>query len=721
MLFCKNKTKRILLLLTCLVLVATVFVGCVPNNPGPNDDPGGGDNPDGDNPGGEPFLGNLSGTEIAKLLLANQRLDANKLNKGNIFADGSQTLNKLARRAARRVATVDVPASEQLGNFSVSNGEATWSDFAEYNNSYSYFQNITDLIVNTAKQGAELIDFVKENVSFVDVWLNFGYEKYYLSVNENSETLCRSDSDGIFVCKRYTDENGKTVYELLNAQSFSTRRVKYIPDERYEFSELMPSVQQELYFVADHSKGYWETFCANTGGELYNERFTILKNDVAYMFDYNAAFQSVGTLGVMSADAATEFFRISNVGSAGSINMEMQFAGFDGIAKAVASASYVDDNGNLTDFEKATVHLDNGKTVKVGDTFADGTVEIGGIHLNALADGYFGSFDVTVSGNSDDEIWANFSKFLQETGMECRRPWEDVFNSIPVANADAENLVQYYQWNGNSIATLEDITAGVAVESARIDAIKDIYEQIKDTESVDMGEATEEVDLDSFNFATIGEAAFTGATVNGKTVIIGAIQLTVSDTTLFVEETAYNVVLALTADGKDIVAVSKGEVNVYGGGDSFTVSAQSLQFDLPQFSDGEYTVVAYVATDDGIRVSELTVAEFDEVAVGDGDFGFSVQHNDNNAISIEYQNQTDHYVRIECIALEYPEFLKTVSTSVFVYGTPSGKLEKLTDGDYVEVAENGEILDGTYRMSYTVSNGDNVTGYVYVEYVIIAE
>lgn len=337
-------------MLVSIVLVVSILTGCV-----------------------NASVPEYTGTTTAKLLLANSRLNSDQLDSENIFDNGSKAMQTLARRAARNLNVV-VP-HETIGNFSTSNGQAEWSGFVEYNNSYSYFQNITEVIVSIAQKGAFFIDVVKENIKIVDVWVNYDNAKYYLSVGESFETLCRVDQDEVFTCKRYTDENGKTVYELFTEQDFASHRVKYVPDERYELTELIPSVDQELYFVADHSKGYWETYCATDSGDFYNERFTVMKNDVSYMVDYDAKEKFIGQTGIMSADSSTEFFRIGDSGDDGILSLELQFAGFDGISKVVAPTADVDENGNLTSSDNAVVRLENGKTIKIDSAFVGGDVE----------------------------------------------------------------------------------------------------------------------------------------------------------------------------------------------------------------------------------------------------------------------------------------------------------------------------------------------------------
>jgi hypothetical protein len=69
--------------------------------------------------------------------------------------------------------------------------------------------------------------------------------------------------------------------------------------------------------------------------------------------------------------------------------------------------------------------------------------------------------------------------------------------------------------------------------------------------------------------------------------------------------------------------------------------------------------------------------------------------------------------------LNYQAFRELVATEVFQYGTPSDEaLEMLVGNDYVALSGNEEaIASGTYRIRYTVQNGEaHISGVIYVEY-----
>ncbi len=706
----KNKIKKIMLSLICVILTVSTLTGCQlfgTVTPGEVQD----------------TTKNLDGgTNLAKLLLANTRLNSELLDNNNIFASGSQTLKTLAKKAeARRNGTVVLDDKKLVGSFNTSGGNAIWSDFDEYNNSYSYFDNITTIIVNNALRGAELIDEVKENVNTVDTWIKIGNEKFYLSVDKNSETLCKEDDVEIKVCKRYTDTNGKTVYEIYFEQEFAYERIKYIPGERYELTQMIPSVNQELYFVADHSKGYWETFTSNNGGgDNYNVTYTIMKNDICYGADYNLIDGNI-TFEIMSADTKTDMFTLHP--GAYNLNLTLKLQGFNGISKIVAPSSDADENGNLMTYENAMAYFTNGKTLNAGDTFAGGKVLVYAMHADSLADAYMGSFDITVSGDTEEERWNNFSLFLSETGLKCKRDWSAVYSGMQDAVKDGEDLVKYYQWNGFNVDDYDGIKAAVKAEAERVAEIKKIYTDIADGEVITKTFVGDDIDYASLDFASIANAEWSGVELNGKTVSISSASLSVNDVRLFEKGKTYSLTFAVVAeDSDDMVILASGDKMTYEGGTPFSVSATNLQFELPELSDGVYTVAVFISTEDEIRVSYGKLVEFDSVTNPETDGVGQIirfEKSDDKTVVITYYSTKDYEATMESVRLfSYSEMIDAISTSAFLHGTPQNdKLEKLVGDKYVTISTDEDITEGRYRMAYVRKNGsDVVNGYIYVDY-----
>ena len=162
----------------------------------------------------------------------------------------------------------------------------------------------------------------------------------------------------------------------------------------------------------------------------------------------------------------------------------------------------------------------------------------------------------------------------------------------------------------------------------------------------------------------------------------------------------------------------------YADEDTFTVTAPSLEFTIPMLAPGTYTLVAYIATSDGVRSSAYTPVAVGEIAgipVRGEKMEMSAAKGEADALTLTYTETTD--VTVTLVADEtntgFENFKTALRELAFAYGTPSEVVEvRGEDGTYTALGEEGEIAFGTYRVAYKVANGDRtVEGYVYVDLV----
>ena len=305
-------------------------------------------------PGGDKtsWMDFLSGTERAKLLLANQRLDATVLNtEGNLFENGEKVMYNLIDIAISNLGvqyadkadltpvseantTVETITDKFGTRIEIGDKTVRWSGFMETNNSYSAFLSHTENIVTEAEAGADLIGFVKKNMRIVNKWVAFGeFDRYYLRVDANSETLYHINNtyEIIDTVKRYKNEAGKDVYEMYRKSTDYEKRTLYIPGERYEFTD---SYQ---YFTAANSKGYWEVYSMNEAPSHYNVSYFIMKDNICYDAIYDPSNGNISMLKVMSADRKADIFNISTYTNEefpenNTMHVDVKFSGFDGVA-----------------------------------------------------------------------------------------------------------------------------------------------------------------------------------------------------------------------------------------------------------------------------------------------------------------------------------------------------------------------------------------------------
>ncbi len=723
--------KMITMLLVCMML-ASALAGC-----------SGGGLPGGIGEGGLPD--GMSGSDAARLLLASERLDAQLLKtEGDIFENGINVMSNLAKTATENLNvshaggsspavaklastenTATVIENDHSGKLEIDGDTFIWSEFKENNNSYDAFKSITDNIVSAAKKASDLIDNIKKNVRVVDQWVDMGNVQYYLSVSENSELLCERDLsiNDIKVCRRYRNEDGKDVYELYTKNEGFEERTFYIPGERYEMSRIIDFSEDRMedYFVADSSKGYWETYVVGVAPEHYNVSYFIMKDDICYDAFYDPKDGSIPMLKVMSADRATDIINFSDYG------VSVKFSGFDGIQSVKAPADAVEyvegEYANIKQPEMPKVYLTNGKVLNCYDSFVDGRASIMAIQVVFGGGfGYIGEIGLNLQGQTREEILENLRSFLDEVGLQCKRDIDGVFDGIHRAYIELDSIVKYYTWNGFSVIDEAGIAEAVKKEAARFSEMGALYTAVKDAEVLDISD-TERIEL-NIKFAPITACSSQGVSLDAGKVAVGSLSLTVEDTTLYVEGEPYKVMLALANAKGGLVHVDMANTSStnYANEETFTVTASQLAFTLPELSVGDYTLVAYIATSDGIRASAYTPVAVNDIAnmpISLQSMTVSAAKGEAGVLTLAYTRAGDFAVDLTTEErVDYEAFKALVSKKAFEYGTPSDIIEVASGDTYAALTgEETEIADGTYRIAYINENGDKATqGYMYINY-----
>lgn len=229
-----------------------------------------------------------SGTEAAKLLLANERLDEKILTDGiDLGVPGFGTLTGGEKMA-------ELPKYYSDGR--VREADGALFDLNEYS-ALNQFESFIINIEHEAKRVAEDITFMKNNVGVVDKWVAVGLEgKQMLRVFDTYDVLLVNDYDGYQnVFYRYTDENANNVYEMysfVNYDDGENGKIKtiFIPGERYEYF-FDHSDGFSDYVIIEKSRGYWVLtrfgygYLEETGEEFSNICTLMINNDLIYNVD----------------------------------------------------------------------------------------------------------------------------------------------------------------------------------------------------------------------------------------------------------------------------------------------------------------------------------------------------------------------------------------------------------------------------------------------------
>ncbi len=658
--------------------------------------------------------GNVSGVELAKLLLAHERLNAHLLKtEGDLLESGAATLQNLATTAHNNLLAIKPQALTPPHQTPVTASPTAISGFPEICNAYEYFKNLTERITQTAQSGANLIDFVKTNVRVVDMWvegvIQSSQSRAFLHVEENAELILQEipeDPSYRYVCRRYKNEKGQDVYELFEGNDIETCRATYIAGEHYELT--VENGGRYDCFVADNSKGYWETMflirSEDWGEDMHNLSFLTIKDNICYKGTYNPRTGEMYTLDVMSSDKKADILQVDENAPEHAL-YTIKFAGFDGIAS-------FDGFGDT-----AVLTLTNGKKIALMDTYDNG-VEVRGINAGASAYGNEGEITIYVPGATRAEQRAKLKAQLAAWGLVCRRNFDGVMAGVDTAYKELAVSTQYHRWNGYATKTAESVEAGFAVELERIAAITALYTDNKDKPTVDLDDA-QAVEL-AAHFAkptaSFGDISY----ANGQITVTG-VTLTLNDTFLFVKEQPYMVAFGLQSTDGLVHLTAETQTVAFAGGDTITVQADNITLDVPMLAENTYTPVAYIATADGIRSSAcvpLTFTAVDATAMQVGNINLTAAKEKDNTMKLTFAQTDDVYLTYGELPVDYAALRALFEEVAAPYGVPVETAVEMLGADGAYTAMSGSetaIAVATYRLGYTTVNGNKTrTGYIYL-------
>ena len=716
--------KKITALLLMLALAIGILAGC--NDPVPP----AGEEPE--IPGAEsPTIPEgLTGADVAKILLAGERLDGEMIDGSGLFANGAEVFSNLAAEA-RRSSAVFLDAGGSVGKVQLLSGVEIYDEFDLFSRNYAEFESTAGCIIEGAEYAASNIDYVKEHIRILDVWVSADYNeniRYFLHVEENSEIIIveNFEADRYQICRRYTNENGDDVYETYDSMNggMLTEYATYIQGKKYDFymNDANRSDEHCQGISANNDKGYWEILDFAYDPAWVESRFSseliTIKDDFCYSVFYDLRSGELNNYVITSADRGCDIAGISKYSWSDDLysrfSLQINLAAFSGYDYLTSG------EGNVGE-----MYMKNGKIVRIGDFIVgDGDsyeAEITSVISTTSAFGREGylMFNLAAKG-SESNVRAAIITFLTDLGLTCKYDMNAVFLAYDRAKLEANNAIKYFYWNGYHIGNSEGATAAVEVARGKFAALRAEYEKVKDERTVKAGSTAAELLI---KFAKVSPSVGSAVYDNGKVTVTG-VSLTIDDTILMVEGATYHVALALKSTGGNLLALAISESGTaYGEGDSFTVTADSITLDVPMLEE-EYLLVAYIASDEGIRSSTAEALKFSSVVgepIKSGNTVLTAEKTASGELCLKYTKDYDAEISLAAEApMSYAEFYELVADNAYSYGEPSTSLiEIVGEGGTVTSMSGDEAVveSGYYRIAYSIENGEqSVSGYVYVTF-----
>ena len=255
------------------------------------------------------------------------------------------------------------------------------------------------------------------------------------------------------------------------------------------------------------------------------------------------------------------------------------------------------------------------------------------------------------------------------------------------------------------------------------DQIRTDYEKIKDAEVVTLN-VTSLVPM-SVQFPMVSELTVGEASSDASSVSIKDLSLTLTDTTLLSEGTEYVIHYAFLNPVSGLtLAYSSSNSTLYEGENEFTVTSSDW-FHIPTLAQGEYVLVAYIATaDEGIRVCTQKAIPFGEITpmnLHDGNVILTTKISESGQLVLTATHTVDTMIFIYDNINSYDELYERLSEESYKFGfiVEGAKIEQLDSNEEWAILDpNAEyIYNGYYRLQYNIINGNMVSeGYVIAAY-----
>ena len=235
--------------------------------------------------------------------------------------------------------------------------------------------------------------------------MDVGDEEILLIVEENRETIFSRDDEQYEICRRYQNELGLNVFEMLisNSSSNYTSRMTYIPGLRYEYSAVHGD-EDLLILIADKDKGYWDIMTTLTRFDDGFNEFTftnlVMKDEAIYETSYTLRGEDeyFGGVEIVTEDGKSDVLDYReesiNLYTTGLTGLDCFYIHANDDEVYNLSQNNYEYPPNVDDYKvysvgegaeiqyftqhgaPLNVRFTNGKEFKVGDSFYDGAITI---------------------------------------------------------------------------------------------------------------------------------------------------------------------------------------------------------------------------------------------------------------------------------------------------------------------------------------------------------
>lgn len=677
---------------------------------------------------------NPEGVDIAKILLANERLDENDLS-GNLFTSGKKAFNQIKKMTKK----YSYQSKNIKSAFNKNGTRYTWSDAPEYSNFLSYFYSYADSIEYNAEKGSELIELAKTSIQTVDCWIKYdGNNQILLNVDKNSETIISRNDDQYEICRRYQNEIGQNTFEMFisNSDTNSKSRMTYIPNLRYEYTSIQDDTL--LVIVADKDKGYWDimTTSYNLEYDENNRTFSnfVMKDEAIYEITYvlerddGNINEYFGDIKLVSSDGKSDMLSINDnqfsIFTTGINGLDCFY--IDAQDNEVCNAEndrsgnykvlYIGEGNDRSyftdDYSSAIAKFNNEKELKKGDKLYN-EIEILGTSIAPIGDvDFYGKIDLSFNNNETESNLSSLEKLMKDYGFSFKDNYDVIKEAIRFSKKDSKDFGKYYLWQGNHINDFDSIDKSIKIEKDLINECDDLYSSFKDKTVIKNNDQWN-ID-DSYQFSNVNIVSNGNIYNENNNISINNLSLEVENTSLFTRNTDYQISFAFAKEnnGKyyDLYHLDfENSISYKFEKDTLNDSSNKLQLkqnailELPILEEGTYILVAYVSTyNDDIRITNPISIKGNIKEITNDKEGFinTLKNNENNEICINSTQTSTINIDLKG-SYTYEQLYLLLESYGYKYGNViNSDLEKENNSNWDIIDNNSNITSGTYRLKY---------------------
>ena len=565
-----------------------------------------------------------------------------------------------------------------------------------------------------------------------------------LRVYENADMLIikKYRHNALYVCTRYTNESAKNVYEVFSFYDYGNgdtarMRLIYVPGERYEWASRHSNGFSD-YFIAENSRGYWvatryDVTDFSSGfspliikdGLGYGGFISMTKGEDNRRSDYDGS--NVSSISIFDPISNRELFRISSSAVRGTIGLY-----FTAIKSGFVSVSTNDAEIDTEDNVYSTASLSKLVTVKGEYDAVDDIDEKGKFFFDSgYVQHYYGeNFDygnIEFSVNYEDgkglsDYILSFGEYVKSLGLELYCDMNTVKNAFFLADEFTKGFGDAFEWNGYKMSSFQNAEKANQVFIDSTDTALDRYEEVKDFPKAERRQRLSS----NAKFAEIANLVMGESKYENGKITSSGVAVSIADTSLFEIGLEYTLKLGMAlcdSEGNPIsvntVALksSKESLTKYEGGE--IMLSLSGEYEIPKnLSQGEYALVVYASTADGIRVSEMEKLAFVEIQEGKLDssaMDIEIKNAEGN-LHATYTIKNVRYITMSATkeSYTYNEVRRAIMQEILAYGYPDSEATLQTE-DGTEIDVGATLGKGTYRMTAYLNTSDGIAqSYVYL-------